>query len=109
MSLTSGKSRFRQYSAFSHNGSTGSGHASPEDSPTMIPILRLDNPQGLERVESPLGMVPRLAPPDVALGRGRDVMAVKDGLADVANAAMMPSLIRRGNLMIQSSREIRFA
>src|SRR5665213_1456570 len=49
----------------------------------MIPILRLDNPQDAQRVESLLARL-RLVPADVALGRGREVMAVNEILADVA-------------------------
>lgn len=50
----------------------------------MIPILRLDNPEDRETVESLLARL-RLAPADVALGRGKDVIAVNEILADVAN------------------------
>src|SRR5580700_4032300 len=49
----------------------------------MIPILRLDNPEDRETVESLLARL-RLAPADVALGHGKEVIAVNEILADVA-------------------------
>src|SRR5271154_5317240 len=49
----------------------------------MIPILRLDNVDDRERVESLLSRL-KLAPAEVALSRGKDVIAVNEILADVA-------------------------
>ena len=49
----------------------------------MIPILSLDNAEDRETVESLLGRL-RLAPADIALGQGKEVIAVNEILADVA-------------------------
>ena len=49
----------------------------------MIPILRLDNSDDRDRVESLLARL-RLAPADIALGHGKEVAAVNEILADVA-------------------------
>jgi histidinol dehydrogenase len=49
----------------------------------MIPIFRLDNVDGRSGVETLLGKL-RLMPADVALGKGKDVAAVQEILADVA-------------------------
>jgi histidinol dehydrogenase len=49
----------------------------------MIPILNLDDADDRDRVESLLSRL-KLAPADVALSRGKEVIAVNEILADVA-------------------------